>query len=147
MARRGESRTHFTIASGFEPEAVNIGRELEKLDSKISAGVDCILTQPVFRTEPMSVLEPYRGRVPILAGVMLLKGLDHALRVTNVPGVVVPDGILNRLGRYEKPADQASEAVAIAVEQSQWVRKEGWSGLYLMSPAAEEPLLALLPEI
>jgi methionine synthase / methylenetetrahydrofolate reductase(NADPH) len=136
LARSGDPRTHFTLGSGFEPEALDLNLELEKLRKKIDAGVDYIMTQPTFRPEPLGALGPFRPQVPILAGVLVLTSLDHARRMAQVPGVVVPEALLRRFARLESPADQARLGVEIAVEQVRRVRAEGWAGLYLMSPAS-----------
>jgi methionine synthase / methylenetetrahydrofolate reductase(NADPH) len=144
LARTGEGKTRFTIGSGFEPEALDIGRELEKLQRKLEAGVDYVMTQPAFRNEPLAAVEPLRKHLPILVGVMILTGLDHAQRVGETPGVVIPDQVIEQLGRYVRLEDQAKAGIEIAVEQIRWVRAEGWAGAYLMSPAALAPIAEVL---
>lgn len=144
LARAADGRTRFTIGSGFEPEALDIGRELEKLAQKIDAGADYIMTQPAFRNEPLAVLEPFRKKLPILVGVMILTGLDHAQRVGETPGVVIPESVLDRLAKHARLEDQAKAGVELAVEQIRWIRREGWAGLYLMSPAALAPVVEVL---
>lgn len=144
LARDCDGRTHFTIGTGFEPEALDRDRELDKLRAKIEAGADYLLTQPAFRPEPLAVLEPFRGKIPILAGVLILTGLDHARRIGEVPGVVIPEEIYRRLARYPDRTDQAKVGIEMAAEQVEWVRKDGWSGLYLMSPAALSPVIEVL---
>ena len=144
LGRQSDPRTRFTIGSGFEPEAVDVERELDKLRRKIDAGVDYLMTQPAFRFEPLSVLEPFRDRAGILVGVLILTSLAHAERMAQVPGVIVPDPILERMGRYEVPGDQARAGQEIAVEQIRWIRREGWAGLYLMSPSSHQPVIEAL---
>jgi methionine synthase / methylenetetrahydrofolate reductase(NADPH) len=146
LARSGDPRTHFTIGSGFEPEALDLNIEMEKLRKKIDAGVDYIMTQPAFRPEPLGALDPVRPRVPILAGVLVLTSLDHAHRMSQVPGMVVPEPLLRRFARFESSADQARLGVEIAVEQIRRVRRDGWAGLYLMSPASSVRTLEILRE-
>jgi hypothetical protein len=48
--------------------------------------------------------------------------------------VVVPDTILQRLAAHANPADQAKAGQDIAIEQVRWVVREGWRGIYLISP-------------
>ena len=144
LGRNCDPRTHFTIGSGFEPEALDTTREVEKLRRKMDAGVDYIMTQPVFHPAPLERLNEFRDEVPILIGVMILTSLDQARRVGEVPGVVIPESVYTRLGQYEKPADQAKLAVEIAIEQIRLVHRDGWAGLYLMSPANPEPVLKVL---
>lgn len=144
LGRGCDPRTHFTIGSGFEPEALDIRKEVEKLRRKLDAGADYIMTQPVFHFRPLEQLEEFRSEVPILVGVMILANLEQARRVSEVPGVVIPEAVFLRLGQYDTPADQGKVAVEIAVEQVSQVKKQGWAGLYLMSPATHEPVLQVL---
>ncbi len=136
--------THFTIGTGFEPEAVDQERELMRLDQKIENGADYVMTQPAFRFEPLTVLEPYRDRIPILVGVMILTGLAHAERMAQIPGVTVPAEILERLAAVDDPADQAQVGIDIAVDQVQRVVREGYAGLYLMSPGSADATVEVL---
>ena len=144
LGRHPDPRTHFTIGSGFEPEALDQDRELEKLRRKLDGGADYIMTQPAFRTDPLSALDPFRGQAAFLVGVMVLSSLDQARRLGQVPGVVVPETVFQRLGAYTQAEDQARAGAELAVEQIRWIRKEGWAGLYLMSPGAHQPVLEVL---
>ena len=75
---------------------------------------------------------------------MVLSSHDQARRVAQVPGVVVPDSILKRLAAFEQVADQAKAGQEIAIEQVRWVLREGWRGLYLMSPASHRGVVEVL---
>ena len=144
LGRHPDPRTAFTIGTGFEPEALDLKHELTKLERKVNHGVDYLMTQPAFRFKPLDTLEPFRQRVSILIGVMVLTGKDHALRVGQTPGVVIPKEIYQRLEAYDQPADQAKAGRDIAIEQVRRVRADGWSGLYLMSPASHHPVIEVL---
>jgi homocysteine S-methyltransferase len=144
LGKQPDPRTHFTIGTGFEPEALDMKRELDRLRQKLDAGADYVMTQPAFRREPLAVLEKFRGQRPILVGVMILTGLEHARRMAQIPGVVVPDAILQRFAGCAGLADQAKVGVDIAAEQIRWVIREGWAGLYLMSPASTAGILDAL---
>ncbi|MDW8344482.1 MAG: homocysteine S-methyltransferase family protein [Verrucomicrobiae bacterium] len=139
--------THFTIGTGFEPEALDGERERQRLEQKWEAGADYVMTQPAFRFEPLGCLERYRDRMRILVGVMILSNLDHARRMAQVPGVVIPETILNRLAAYEDPSDQGKVARDIAVEQALWVKREGWAGLYVMAPAGGAAIFDVLAAV
>ncbi|MEK7685884.1 MAG: homocysteine S-methyltransferase family protein [Verrucomicrobiota bacterium] len=144
LGKQPDPRMHFTIGTGFEPEALNLARELERLQQKIAQGADYVMTQPAFRHEPLAPLEKCRDQCAFLVGVMILGNLEHAQRMRQIPGVVVPDVILDRLAKFNSPADQAKVGQDIAVEQIQWVRRAGWDGLYLMSPGAGAVVLSVL---
>ena len=134
LGKQADPRTHFTIGAGCEPEAADRKRELDRLRQKIDHGADYVMTQPVFHHEPLAALEPFRARCAILVGVMILSSFEQAQRLAQVPGVVVPDAVLQRLAGYSNPADQAKAGQEIAVGQARWVVREGWSGIYLISP-------------
>ncbi|MEI8315631.1 MAG: bifunctional homocysteine S-methyltransferase/methylenetetrahydrofolate reductase [Verrucomicrobiota bacterium] len=144
LGKQTDPRTHFTIGTGFEPEAVDGRRELERLRQKIDNGADYVMTQPAFHYESLAALAPFRQQCPILIGVMILTGFEQARRLAQVPGVVLPDAILQRLAAKSEPADQAKIGQEIAIEQVQWVIREGWSGLYLMSPGSTAGIHAVL---
>lgn len=144
LGKHDDPRMHFTIGTGFEPEALNIDREQEKLDRKIDNGADYIMTQPAFRVDPLDVLEPYRDKVRILIGVLVLTSHAQAERVAQVPGVVIPQPVLDRLSRYESKEDQAKVAAEFATEQVAWVKEQEWAGLYLMSPSSHRPVIDIL---
>ena len=144
LGKQPDPRTHFTIGSGFEPEAVDMEREIERLQRKIDGGVDYVMTQPAFRTEPLAALEPFRDRVAVLVGVMVLTGAEQARRLSQTPGVVIPADTIERLESFEKPDDQAKAGLEIAAEQARWVRREGWAGLYLMSPSSTQAAIDVL---
>jgi homocysteine S-methyltransferase len=144
LGKQADPRTHFTIGTGFEPEALNLTRELARLEQKIAEGADYVMTQPVFRHEPLGAVEQHRGQCGLLVGVMILSSLDHAQRVRQIPGVVIPNAILDRLARFDHPADQAKAGQDIAVEQFHWVRRTGWDGVYLMSPGGSAAVLSVL---
>ncbi len=137
-------RTRFTVGTGFEPEALDRDREVEKLQRKLEAGVDYVMTQPVFDHAALGALSPFRDRAAMLVGVLVLTSLDHARRMASVPGVVVPNAVFAQLERYEQAEDQAAAGAELAAEQVQWIRKEGWDGLYLMSPASHSRIIDVL---
>ena len=141
-----EPRTRFTIGTGFEPEAVDMDHELDKFRRKLDAGVDYVMTQPAFRFDPLDILDPFRDRAGILVGVLILTSLAHAERMAQVPGVIVPGSVIDRMHRFAEVEDQAKMGIDIAVEQIRWIRQQGWAGLYLMSPSTHRPVLDVLRE-
>jgi homocysteine S-methyltransferase len=135
LGKHADPRTHFTIGSGVELEAHDLKRELDRLQQKIDAGVDYIMTQPAFRPEPLAALEPFRGKVRCLIGVMVLTSFEHAQRMAHVPGVVVPDSTLAKFAALPQVADQTKLGQELAAEQIRGLVREGWAGVYLMSTA------------
>lgn len=131
-----ETGTRFTIGTGFEPEALNIAQETDRLRSKLDSGADYVMTQPVFDSTSLGAIESFRSQTAVLPGVMVLRSAAHAERISQVPGVNLPRSVIESLQEFESAEDQAKVGVDIAVDQARTYRSEGWDGIYLMSPAS-----------
>lgn len=53
LGKQTDPRTRFTIGTGFEPKAMDRSREVDRLERKIAAGADYVITQPAFRVGQM----------------------------------------------------------------------------------------------
>ena len=110
--------------------------EIKNLRRKLAAGVDFILTQPVFEPErAQEFLDQYAERhgpllIPIFVGILPLFGARHAAFLHNeVPGITIPDPIRERIRLAGESAPQ--EGVRIALELTQQMQKFA-RGIYLM---------------
>ncbi len=111
--------TAFHIGVAANPSAISLEQEVRRFQYKVEAGAEFAMTQPVF--DPAALSEFLRRiaafSIPILAGVMPLESLRHAEYMGNeVPGVRVPESILERMRRAEIAGRAAEEGVAIARE-------------------------------
>ena len=119
-------------------------RERRALHKKITAGAGFALTQPVFDADAAaSFLEAYVDAygelgIPILAGVLPLASERHAAFLHHeVPGVNIPDHVLQRMAASSAPATTGVQiALEIAAALSRRVQ-----GIYLM-PALQRYDLA-----
>lgn len=144
LGKQEDPRTHFTMGSGVELEAQDMPRELARLQQKIDHGVDYIMTQPAFGPEPLGALEKFREQTACIIGVMVLSNYEHAQRMANVPGVVIPNSLLQRFAAYPQVADQAKLGLEYAAEQIRGLVSEGWAGVYLMGTAAGDGVFDVL---
>ena len=65
-------------------------------------------------------------RIPVLAGVAPLDSLRHAEFMANeVPGVRVPEAVVDRMRRAEERGGAAAEGLAIAREVTAEIRSDG----------------------
>ncbi|MBD3315608.1 MAG: bifunctional homocysteine S-methyltransferase/methylenetetrahydrofolate reductase, partial [Chitinivibrionales bacterium] len=90
------------ICVGANPCAVDPEREIERYFKKLDAGAEFAITQPVFDTEALyrflDKVQKHTKTIPVVAGVWPLTSYRNAEFMNNeVPGVVVPDAILERL--------------------------------------------------
>jgi homocysteine S-methyltransferase len=117
----GES-TQFVVGAAVNPFASDPDAEWRRLDRKIEAGADFILTPPVLDPDAFEpVLDRLRatGR-PILAGVAPLESARHAeLLSSEVVGARASEAVLHRL---RSASDQTQEAARITAEIMAWLR-------------------------
>ena len=128
--------TAFFVGGALNLTPQDPEREIKNLRRKIRAGVDFLLTQPVYQmNQAENFLQQYRDIhgplvTPILVGVLPLYSVRHAAFLHNeVPGIMIPDILQERMRDAGDKA--AQEGVIIALELVQQMRH--WAGgIYLM---------------
>jgi homocysteine S-methyltransferase len=111
--------TAFYVGCGVNPGSPDIEREIARFEWKVSAGAQFCITQPVFDVEALLRFLDRIGRIriPVIAGVWPLASFRNAEFMNNeVPGVTVPDFILERMRRADTKDKARFEGVAIAQE-------------------------------
>jgi homocysteine S-methyltransferase len=126
-----------TIGVALNQNAPDLDIELARLDDKIAAGADFVMTQPFFAFEDWAAfrkhIEP-RCSVPVLLGVWPLTSFKQACRINeNVAGVVVPEPVLRRLeaaGATERQVGFQLAADLVAELE----RTRTAAGVYVVAP-------------
>ena len=113
--------TRFAIACAANPAASDLEVEFSKLRAKIEAGATFAQTQPVYDLEALArfLERPEARAIPILVGLIPLLSLKQTLFFANeVPGIVVPPAIQDRMRRAAErgPEHEKAEGLAIARE-------------------------------
>jgi len=111
--------TAFHIGVAANPGAFDLDQEIRRFEYKVEAGAEFAVTQPVFDIFAMRQFldRIERVRIPVLAGVTPLESLRHAEFMANeVPGVSVPEAVLDRMRHAEDEGRAAEEGLAIARE-------------------------------
>ncbi len=111
--------TAFHIGVAANPGAFDLDQEIRRFEYKVEAGAEFAVTQPVFDAATvLHFLERIeRVKIPVLAGIMPLESLRHAEFMANeVPGVSVPDAVLDRMRCAEEAGRAREEGLAIARE-------------------------------
>ena len=128
--------TGFSIGVGVNPGAINLDEELRRLDWKIEAGAEYMITQPVF---DLRLLERFMQRIehihlPLLCGIWPLVSYRNAEFMNNeVPGASVPSDILERMRKTTTKEEGFLEGVAIAKETYDRVKNDV-AGVQLSAP-------------
>jgi homocysteine S-methyltransferase len=115
----------FHVGVAVNPGAVDLDEEVRRFRYKVEAGAEFAITQPVFDVPQFAAflerLQPVP--IPILAGITPLENLRHAEFMANeVPGVRVPEGLVERMRLAEEADRSAAEGMAIAREIAAEVR-------------------------
>ncbi|HEY6807363.1 MAG TPA: methylenetetrahydrofolate reductase, partial [Gemmatimonadales bacterium] len=120
--------TRWVIGVGVNPGALDLDRELSRFAWKVDAGADFAVTQPVF--DPAQ-LEAFLKRVapfkiPIVAGIWPLVSARNAEFLANeVPGVSVPEAILDRMRRAQQRGKEQALAEGVAIAREMFARVTG----------------------
>jgi homocysteine S-methyltransferase len=130
--------TKAVIGVGLDPTSLDRKRELERFRAKIDAGAEFAITQPVFDPNALLSFLDAIGDcpIPILAGIWPLASYRNAEFMQNeVPGVIVPEGTMNRMQAVSKrpKEEQLAVGIEIAREMIEEVRQRV-SGVQISAP-------------
>jgi homocysteine S-methyltransferase len=119
--------TEFVQGVAVNQGAVDLERERRRFAWKIEAGADFAITQPVFDPEALERFldMPERGDIPVIAGIWPFMSVRDAEFLANeMPGVVVPPRMVERMRRAQESGLEAAveEGVAIALEMIEATR-------------------------
>jgi homocysteine S-methyltransferase len=116
--------TAFHIGVAVNPWALDRDLEFRRFRYKIEAGAEFAITQPVFDVRGLvEFLDRAETDIPVLAAITPLENLRHTEFLANeVPGVYVPDTVVERMRRAEAAGQGAAEGLAIAAELAAEVR-------------------------
>ena len=131
--------------------------EAIRAEKKINAGAQFIQTQPVFDhprfVDWIEALDKRNllGKVHILAGIIPLKSARAAQFMANeVPGVVIPDEMVQRMTRAAENGDKEAQqeaGVEMALEMLEKLKETpGISGTHIMAVHWESIIPRLVEE-
>jgi methylenetetrahydrofolate reductase (NADPH) len=138
-----DDRLNLLAGGAVDPQSRSWSGLQSRFARKVEAGAQFFQSQLI---TDFTKLEKFMSQiaadsgVPILAGIFLLKSAKNALFINhNVPGVEIPEHIIERLANA---ADPLEEGINIAAEQVK-LAKDICQGVHLMAVKKEE----LIPEI
>jgi homocysteine S-methyltransferase len=129
---------------GVNPAAPDLERELSRFAWKVDAGAEFAVTQPIFDLDQLDrfLARVEHFRIPIVAGIWPLVSLRNAEFLANeVPGVSVPDSVLERMRQASaRGKDHAlAEGVRISQEMLSAVA-ERVQGVQVAAPLGRVPV-------
>jgi homocysteine S-methyltransferase len=129
------SQTALLIGVGANPGSHNLDDELRRLEKKVEAGADYIVTQPVF---DLRLLEEFLKRtagykIPVIAGIWPLTSFRNAEFMVHELRAPVPERYMERMRAAGSAEAARAEGVAIAQEMVRAVRPMT-AGVQLSAP-------------
>ena len=138
------------LASGSIQAPKDLDAEVRRFEYKVEAGAEFAITRPVFDAGTFEQL--YKRieacGIPLLAGVWPFESLiDAEFMANEVPGVRVPDQVLERMRRATNAEAAAAQGIAIARETVNAIRGMV-QGVHIAAPAGRiDAALAVLDGI
>ncbi|WP_298271583.1 bifunctional homocysteine S-methyltransferase/methylenetetrahydrofolate reductase [Geobacter sp.] len=135
----------FTIGCAFNPNGQRLEVQTARLEKKVANGARFVQTQPIYDLARLDAMLEQTAHldIPILPGIMPLVSERNCEFLHNeVPGIVIPDEIRQRMRGKEKD-EGVREGLAIAKEFIDAVRGRV-GGFYLVPPFGRYEIAAEL---
>jgi homocysteine S-methyltransferase len=137
------------VGCGADPSKPDMEKEVRRLEEKVKAGAEYVMTQPVYdpRTLERFLSLIAHLDVPVLVGILPLYSHRNAEFLHNeVPGMSIPDDIRERM-RVAGSGERAQlEGVRIAQEATLAARERA-HGVYIMPPFNKVDLAVRVIEV
>jgi methionine synthase / methylenetetrahydrofolate reductase(NADPH) len=138
--------TSFVVGVGVNPGATDFDHEMRRFYWKVEAGAEYAITQPVFDVKQLfrflDHIDREGIRIPIIAGIWPLVSARNAEFLANeVPGVVVPEEVIERMRRASGEGKEVAleEGIRIAQEMLREARPR-IQGVQVSAPFGKVPL-------
>lgn len=130
--------TALSVGVGVNPVHRDFEYEMKRFKYKVEAGAEWAITQPVFDINAMyrflEYVDKHNLKIPIIAGVWPLLSYRNAVFMNNeVPGVVIPQEIMDRMSVVKDAEDAKKVGIDIAREMVESVTPKV-AGIQLSAP-------------
>ncbi len=136
----------FCLGASVHPAADFIEPQLIKFDKKVAAGAQFFQTQGIYDLDTLHRFMQYAHQfnVKILAGIIVLASARMARYMNdNVPGIMVPNAIIDELASVEK-GKGLQKGIEIAVQLIKTIKEENLChGVHVMAVGRE----SIVPDI
>jgi 5,10-methylenetetrahydrofolate reductase len=130
-----KAATRFVIGCTFNPNAKFLDAQIARLERKLAAGAQYVMTQPVFDPALVETVAKRTAAlgVPIFMGVWpLLNGRQAEFLHNEVPGILIPDAVREKMAGREG-ADGRAAGLEVAKEVCR-AALDHFPGVYLITP-------------
>jgi len=130
-----KEKANFIVGTALNPNVKHLHKAVERLEKKIEAGADYVMTQPVYDPELVVKLHEATKHldIPIFIGIMPFTSGRNAEYLHNeVPGITLTDEVRSRMAGLEGEEGRRA-SLAISKELID-VAMERFNGIYLITP-------------
>ncbi len=136
-----DGAVEFCAGAIVTPEARPIEPQLIKFEKKVEAGAEFFQTQAIYDLDNFSKFMLYARQFPVkvLAGIVLLSSARMAKFMTeNVPGIFVPQNLIDELGGAPK-GEALAKGIEIAGRMIAALKRDSiCDGVHIMAIGREE---------
>lgn len=137
-----KQKAQFIVGAAFNPHVRHMDAAVSRLEKKIEAGADYIMTQPIYDEQTIELI--YESTkdlpVPIFIGIMPLTSLRNAIFLHNeVPGIKLSQSALDRMSKVDGKDAAQREGILMAQELIDTTMKY-FHGIYLITPFNYYPM-------
>ncbi|OGO19777.1 MAG: 5,10-methylenetetrahydrofolate reductase [Chloroflexi bacterium RBG_16_50_9] len=136
-----EGTVEFCAGAIVTPEARPIEPQLIKFEKKVEAGAEFFQTQAIYDLENFARFMEHarKFKIKILAGIVLLSSARMAKYMTeNVPGIFVPQNLIDELSKVPKEAMLAKGIEIAGRTIAELKKKSICDGVHIMAIGKEE---------
>jgi methionine synthase / methylenetetrahydrofolate reductase(NADPH) len=137
------------IGCGADPSKPDMEKEVRRLEEKVRAGAEFVMTQPVYdpRTLESFLSMSKHLQRPVLIGILPLYSYKNAEFLHNeVPGMTIPAETRERMRRAGSGDEARDEGIRIAQEALLLAREQA-QGVYIMPPFNKVELAVRVIEV
>lgn len=137
--------THLFAGAVVNPFSTSIETEIMKMRKKIEQGAQFFQTQTVYNVDMFfDFLDKVKNFAPgakIIAGLMPLESLKMGLFMKkNIPGVVIPDKLIEEIKHAKDPVVKGIEQMAEIIDKI----KDKCAGVHVMTRGKAKPVIEIL---
>jgi len=130
-----KQKANFIVGAAFNPNVKHLDKAVKRLEKKVEAGADFVMTQPVYDPELIRQIAGMTKHIPIpiFIGIMpLASGRNAEFLHNEVPGIQLSDEVRARMAGLEGEEGRRT-GVAIAKELLEEAMR-WFNGIYLITP-------------
>lgn len=131
-----KQQAQFVVGAAFNPHVRHFDAAIKRLEKKVEAGADFIMTQPIYDEEMLKLIYDRTQHIPIpiFVGIMPLTSSRNAEFLHNeVPGIKISESARERMRKFGAGEESRREGNAIAKELLD-VALKYFNGIYLITP-------------